>query len=150
MAGGWWLVLAGCWLLTADRLMADSWWVGSRKRYCPSDLPLRSIPPTALRLWAPPAYGRGWPGSFRTTPPTTCNFNPFLLRCASLVGTARLRPRVARVRRTTPPTTLQLQSIPPPLRFACKPRPLTAAVARVRRTTPLTTLQLQSIPPPLR
>ena len=32
-------------------------------RCCPSDLPLRSIPPTALRLWAPPAYGRGWPGS---------------------------------------------------------------------------------------
>ena len=41
-----------------------------RKQYCPSDLPLRSIPPTALRLWAPPAYGRGWPGSFRTIPLT--------------------------------------------------------------------------------
>ena len=37
-------------------------WYG-RKGCCPSDLPLRSIPPTALRLWAPPAYGRGWPGS---------------------------------------------------------------------------------------
>ena len=59
-----------------------------RKRYCPSDLPLRSIPPTALCCsfaeWSqavlsfgpsaslhpptpdgavPPAYGRGWPGS---------------------------------------------------------------------------------------
>ena len=36
--------------------------LGGRKRYCPSDLPLRSIPPRALRLRVP-AYGRGWPGS---------------------------------------------------------------------------------------
>ena len=33
-----------------------------RKQYCPSDLPLRFIPPTPA-VWAPPAYGRGWPGS---------------------------------------------------------------------------------------
>ena len=114
--------------------MADSWWVGSRKRYCPSDLPLRrshrqygrkgccpadlplrSIPPrltarcppltaaggqgpqdntsygpatsihsssAALRLWAPPAYGRGWPGSAGQHRLRPCNFNPFLLRYA--------------------------------------------------------------------
>ena len=75
-----------------------------RKRCCPEDLPLRSIPPTPcgvgparlrprvarvlqdntaydpstsdpslprLAAWAPPAYGRGWPGSFRTTPLAT-------------------------------------------------------------------------------
>ena len=44
------------------RFVVSVAWRG-RKVYCPSDLPLRSIPPTALRLWAPPAYGRGWPGS---------------------------------------------------------------------------------------
>ena len=36
--------------------------LGCNKQYCPSDLPLRSIPPTPA-VWAPPAYGRGWPGS---------------------------------------------------------------------------------------
>jgi hypothetical protein len=56
-------------------------WYG-RKGCCPSDLPLRSIPPTALRLWAPPAYGRGWPGSAGQHHLRPCNFNPFLLRCA--------------------------------------------------------------------
>ena len=106
--------------------MADSWLVGSRKRYCPSDLPLRSIPPTALRLWAPPAYGRGWPGSAGQHRIRPYNFNPFLLRCASLVGPAYGRGWPGSFR-TTPPTTLQLQSITPPLRFTCEPRPLTAA-----------------------
>ena len=37
------------------RCMFDGW---DRKQYCPSDLPLRSIPPAALRLRVP-AYGRG-------------------------------------------------------------------------------------------
>ncbi len=31
---------------------------GRRKQYCPSDLPLRSIPPTPA-VWVPPAYGHG-------------------------------------------------------------------------------------------
>ncbi len=38
------------------RCMFDGW---DRKQYCPSDLPLRSIPPAALRLRVP-AYGRGF------------------------------------------------------------------------------------------
>ena len=57
-------------ILPWDFRSADSIaWYG-RKGCCPSDLPLRSIPPTALRLWAPPAYGRGWPGSSGQNPYT--------------------------------------------------------------------------------
>ena len=64
---------------------------GGRKRHCPSDLPLRSIPPTP--------YG---------------------------VGPARLRPRVARVRRTIPLTT-KAHPIHPSHALRRRPRPLTVA-----------------------
>jgi len=50
-----------CFSLRTFRFADSVAWYG-RKGCCPSDLPLRSIPPTALRLWAP-LYGRGWPGS---------------------------------------------------------------------------------------
>ena len=62
-----------------------------------------------LSAWAPPAYGRGWPGSagryrlrpkhIRSIPPTPCG-----------VGPARLRSRVARARRTISLTTRHISA----------------------------------------
>ncbi len=95
--------------------------MGCRKRYCPSDLPLRSIPPAALRLRVP-ACGRGWPGSsgqhrLRPCISTPSHFLLHLPHCVvcSTGGTAS--SIVLRTFRSAPS---------PPLRFACG-YPLTAA-----------------------
>ena len=65
-----------------------------RKRYCPSALPLRSIPPHAQSCCF-----AGWSQAVLPFGPSA-SLHPS--HCAALVGPARLRPRVARVRRTTP------------------------------------------------
>ncbi len=100
--------------------------LGCNKQYCPSDLPLRSIPPTPA-VWAPPACGRGWPGSsgqhrLRPMHIHSCTLQPALQSPSFVVDWicldwAAISSIVLRTFRCAP-------SLP---HLRCGPRPLTAA-----------------------
>ena len=93
-------------LIVDGRMIAYRWW-GSRKRYSPSDLPLRSIPPrlTARCLPLTAAGGQGPQGN-------TASLHPPQLRFAVLLLSGRKRYS---------PSDLTLRSIPPRLTARCPP-----------------------------
>ncbi len=66
---------------------------GVRKRCCPSGPSASLHPPTPYGA-VPPAYGRGWPGSFRTTPLATMHIH-YLLHTTPLQGCTYRLPLTA-------------------------------------------------------
>ena len=112
-----------------------------RKRCCPSGPSASLHPPTPYGA-VPPAYGRGWPGSFRTTPLATMHIHYFLHTTPS----PRLHvPPPAYGRgwpgpfRTTPLTTMHLRvDLPTP--DGAVPPAYGRGWPGSFRTTPLTTM----------
>ena len=104
---------------------------GVRKRCCPSGPSASLHPPTPYGA-VPPAYGRGWPGSFRTTPLATMHIH-YLLHTTPLQGCTYRLPLTAaggqgpsgqhRLRTCISTTSFT----PPPLQGCTYRLPLTAA-----------------------